>query len=66
MDPRFWTRLHGRWRQAALALGPDALEELSACADAEGGRVPPPLRAREIAGSLPRRSRRRGGDDRGA
>ncbi len=30
MDTGFWTRLHGRLRHAALALGPDQIEELAA------------------------------------
>jgi hypothetical protein len=30
MDTGFWTRLHGRLRHAALALGPEGIEELAA------------------------------------
>jgi len=29
MDTGFWTRLHGKLRHAALALGPDRIEELA-------------------------------------
>jgi hypothetical protein len=28
MDPRFWTRIYGKLRKSALALGHEAIEEL--------------------------------------
>jgi hypothetical protein len=49
MDTGFWTRLHGRLRHAALALGPDQIEELAGQA----------RKARD-AEPLPRRKARRG------
>ncbi|WP_373048237.1 hypothetical protein [Vulgatibacter sp.] len=33
MDTGFWTRLHGKLRHAALALGPEAIEALAADAN---------------------------------
>lgn len=37
MDPRFWTRIYGKLRRSALALGHPTLEELIALS--EGARA---------------------------
>ncbi len=34
MDPRFWTRIYGKLRKSALALGNETIEELIALSSA--------------------------------
>ena len=50
MDTGFWTRLHGKLRSAALALGPDQIEELAEHAHrARGGQALPARKSRSQA-----------------
>lgn len=49
MDPRYWTRIYGKLRQSALALGHGTIEELlslSAAAPAQRQARSAPVRRR--------------------